>query len=151
MNHADPMQVMLVEDAVPVRHRLREMISETGGMRVAAEAATAADAISAFDTIHPEAVMLDLALPDGSGLDVLRHIREGGSSCPVSSLTSTPPVGVIVTSAGVSAPPPSTARVASSTAHSSRVMATASNHARGVFHRSSDARSAPRRFMVARG
>ena len=42
---------------------------------VPVEAGTVADAISAFEHERPAAVLLDIELPDGSGLDVLREIK----------------------------------------------------------------------------
>jgi phosphocarrier protein HPr len=88
MNHSTPMSVLLVEDSAPVRHRLCGLITETGSLHVIAEAATVAEATTLFDAVKPEAVMLDLALPDGSGLDVLRHIRTAGGKCLVFVLTN---------------------------------------------------------------
>jgi len=82
------MSVLLVEDSAPVRQRLCALITETGSLDVAAEAATVAEATSLFDAVHPEAVMLDLALPDGSGLDILRHIRTAGAKCLVLVLSN---------------------------------------------------------------
>jgi len=75
------MSVLLVEDSAPVRQRLCELTNVTGSLHVVAEAATVAEATTLFDSLHPEAVMLDIALPDGSGLDVLRHIRTSGAKC----------------------------------------------------------------------
>jgi phosphocarrier protein len=88
MNHNNQMSVLLVEDSTPVRQRLRGLITETGSLHVVAEAATVAEATTLFDDLKPEAVMLDLALPDGSGLDVLRHIRTDGAKCLVLVLTN---------------------------------------------------------------
>lgn len=81
-NNSVPMSVLLVEDAAPVRKRLRELIIETPGLGVAAEAATVADAKALFDAVRPGAVLLDLALIGGSGTEVLRYIRDndGGRS-----------------------------------------------------------------------
>jgi phosphotransferase system HPr (HPr) family protein len=88
MDHSNQMSVLLVEDSTPVRQRLRGLITETGSLHVVAEAATVAEATTLFDAVQPEAVMLDLALPDGSGLDVLRHIRTDGAKCLVLVLTN---------------------------------------------------------------
>jgi phosphotransferase system HPr (HPr) family protein len=82
------MSVLLVEDSAPVRQRLCALITETESLQVAAEAATVAEATTLFDSVHPEAVLLDLALPDGSGLDVLRHVRTAGAKCLVLILSN---------------------------------------------------------------
>jgi len=88
MTHDNLLSVLLVEDAAQVRQRLRALMTETGSLHVVAEAATVAEAQRLFDSVHPEAVMLDLALPDGSGLDVLRHIRKAGGRCLVLVLSN---------------------------------------------------------------
>ncbi len=82
------MSVLLVEDSTPVRQRLCALINGTGSLHVVAEAATVAEATTLFDALQPEAVMLDIALPDGSGLDVLRHIRTAGAKCLVLVLSN---------------------------------------------------------------
>jgi phosphotransferase system HPr (HPr) family protein len=82
------MTVLLVEDSKPVRQRLCAMMAETPALRVVAEAGTVAEATDMFDSVRPETVVLDLALPDGSGMDVLRHIRGVGDSCLVLVLTN---------------------------------------------------------------
>jgi DNA-binding NtrC family response regulator len=51
------------------------------------EAATAADAIKVFDAENPSAILLDIDLPDGSGLDVLREIRDRRKDAVVIMIT----------------------------------------------------------------
>lgn len=82
------MSVLLVEDAIPVRQRLSALISETPTLRVVAEAGTIAEATDFFDSMHPQSVVLDLALPDGNGIDLLRHIRTIGEKCLVLILSN---------------------------------------------------------------
>lgn len=82
------MSVLLVEDSAPVRQRVCALITETGSLHVVAEAASVAEATTLFDSVHPEAVVLDLGLPDGSGLDVLRHIRKAERKCLVLVLSN---------------------------------------------------------------
>lgn len=50
--------------------------------------ATCGDARSIFDATHYSAAILDLMLPDGSGLDVLSHIRARDDATPVMVLTA---------------------------------------------------------------
>ncbi len=71
-------KILLVEDEAPIRDGLKEKL-ESEGYRVAT-AETVADAIRALDGA-PDLVVLDRRLPDGEGLDVMRHAREAGSRC----------------------------------------------------------------------
>lgn len=69
-------KILIVEDEAPIREGLRErLVSE--GYRVSA-VETVADGIAALAGA-PDLVVLDRRLPDGEGLDVLRHARAAGS------------------------------------------------------------------------
>ena len=80
------MRFLIVEDDVVLRDMLTRSLSEAGH-RVDA-AATCAEAES-FWTLQPyDAVVLDLNLPDGSGLTVLKNARRRGDATPVLVLTA---------------------------------------------------------------
>ncbi len=64
--------ILVVDDDAQLRKFLRTVISGHG--YAIAEAGTVAEAISAIARVHPSAVLLDLGLPDGDGLTVLRAI-----------------------------------------------------------------------------
>ena len=66
--------VLVVEDEVPMRRFLRTALT-TRGFRVV-EAGTVREAEIAVTESPPEAIRLDLGLPDGDGLELLRRIRE---------------------------------------------------------------------------
>ncbi|HKG21376.1 MAG TPA: sigma-54 dependent transcriptional regulator [Blastocatellia bacterium] len=66
-------KVLIVDDEELIRWSLREALRTWGYSSVEAETASAA--LSAFDAEQPAAVLLDVHLPDGSGLDVLREIK----------------------------------------------------------------------------
>lgn len=82
------MSVLLVEDAAPVRQRLCALIAEIPSLQLIGQAATVAEAINLIDTSNPTAVVLDLGLPDGTGIDVLRHVRETNRQCVVIILSN---------------------------------------------------------------
>jgi two-component system KDP operon response regulator KdpE len=65
---------LVVEDEAPLRSFLRTALT-AHGYRVV-EAATLGEALIALTTLNPEVVLLDLTLPDGSGLDLVRRARE---------------------------------------------------------------------------
>jgi len=85
-----PLSVLIVEDSVVVRARLLALLAEETDVNVIAEAASAVEAIERFNTHVPDAVVLDLQLASGSGLDVLQRIRQSARQCVVIMLTNFP-------------------------------------------------------------
>jgi two-component system, OmpR family, KDP operon response regulator KdpE len=67
-------KVLIIDDEPQIRRMLR-VILEGAGYRVF-DAATGHDGLTEAATRLPDVVLLDLGLPDGPGLDVLRHLRE---------------------------------------------------------------------------
>ena len=65
-------RVLLVEDQTVLREGIRQLIESEPGMAVAGEAGTVADAVAAAKRVSPDVVLLDLKLPDGSGLAAAR-------------------------------------------------------------------------------
>ena len=80
--------LLIVEDSVVVRARLRALLAEDDSVNVVAEAASAAEAIERFRVHVPDAVVLDLQLTDSSGLEVLRHVKKACPRCTVIMLTN---------------------------------------------------------------
>lgn len=56
------------------RQMLHNMLQGTPGLRVSAAAASAAEGVRACERHQPDLLVLDLALPDGSGVDVARRL-----------------------------------------------------------------------------
>jgi two-component system CitB family response regulator len=71
-------RTVIVEDDVHVASVHRGYLERLGGFEVAGEARTAKDAIDLIERLHVDLVLLDVYLPDMSGLDVLRRIRASG-------------------------------------------------------------------------
>lgn len=72
---AQSIRVYLVEDSAAIRERICGLLAGLDGVDLAGEAATAAAAISGILDTHPDAVLLDLHLAQGSGIDVLRTVH----------------------------------------------------------------------------
>jgi len=72
---AAPYRVFIVEDSPLVRERLEALVGSITGAASAGGAAGAAEAVEAILAARPDAVVLDLALAEGSGYDVLRAVR----------------------------------------------------------------------------
>ena len=68
-------RVFLVEDSQLVRERLSALLRTIEGVEPVGSAATARDAEQAILASHPDAVLLDIKLAQGSGFDLLRSLR----------------------------------------------------------------------------
>ena len=80
------MRVLVVEDDAVLLDGLRVGLGMAGYTVEAVS--TCADASAALDTSEFDALVLDLMLPDGSGLDILAALRGRGSKLPVLLLTA---------------------------------------------------------------
>lgn len=69
------MRAFIVDDSAIVRMRLAEMLVSDAQMTVVGQAGTVAAALQAIPEVHPEFVLLDIQLPDGSGLSVLSAVK----------------------------------------------------------------------------
>jgi response regulator of citrate/malate metabolism len=67
--------VLVVDDDFMVARVHRGYVERVRGFRVVAEAHTGAAAIAAVDELRPDLVLLDIYLPDLTGLQVLAHLR----------------------------------------------------------------------------
>lgn len=84
-------RVLLVDDSALVRRGVRSVItahSQHGAIQVVGEAANAAEAMSEVLRLRPDVVLLDLRLPDGSGIDICRRIHSEVPETRVLVLTS---------------------------------------------------------------
>src|SRR5687767_2675251 len=80
--------VLLVEDDASLRFVLRRNL-EARGYRVRV-AETVAQALAAVASARPAVLLLDIALPDGSGWDVLRALAARGEHVPTVVLSAAP-------------------------------------------------------------
>jgi DNA-binding NarL/FixJ family response regulator len=69
------MNLFIVEDSIPVRERLVRTLEGLGGLDIVGTAEDIPAAIEGLSGIPPDALILDLQLPSGSGLQVLRAVR----------------------------------------------------------------------------
>ena len=79
---------MLVDDHEVVRLGLRALFGQTGEIDVVAEAGNVADAVKRAAQHRPDVVLMDLRLPDGTGVDACREILAANPATRVLFLTS---------------------------------------------------------------
>ena len=83
-----PVTVLLVDDVALVRDRLCSLLGEDPRIAVVGQAKDAAEAIRQSESLRPDAVVLDYRLPDATGVEVLRHIKQSAPWCVVIMLTN---------------------------------------------------------------
>lgn len=80
-------RVLLVDDHELIRDGLAGVLELEPDMTVAGQAASVADALSAYAELAPDVVVADLQLQDGTGLDIVRSIRREDDTTGVVILT----------------------------------------------------------------
>jgi two-component system response regulator DevR len=81
-------RVFLLDDHEVVRRGLADLITLESDMTVVGEAGTAAEALNRIPAARPDVAVLDVRLPDGTGVDVCREIRSALPEIRALMLTS---------------------------------------------------------------
>ena len=82
------MRVLIADDSQVVAERLRTMLAELGGIDIAGHAGTVPEALHAVRSLRPDVVILDLQMPGGHGMSVLKTIKREQPGLPVIVLTN---------------------------------------------------------------
>jgi two-component system, NarL family, response regulator DevR len=86
----ETLTVVVVDDHEVVRQGLAAMLDRRPGFQVVGEAGTVAEAIEVTNRFQPDLVVMDVRLPDGSGIEACREIRSNLPATRVMMLTSYP-------------------------------------------------------------
>jgi len=84
------MRLLVVDDHEVVRQGLVALLDRRAGFEVVAQAGSVAEAIAAAARFEPDVVVMDVRLPDGSGIEACREIRSARPATRVVMLTSYP-------------------------------------------------------------
>ncbi len=85
-----PLRVMVVDDHEIVRQGLVALLDRRSRFEVVAEAGTVAEAVEQAHRFEPDIIVMDVRLPDGSGVEACRDIRADLPATRVVMLTSFP-------------------------------------------------------------
>jgi DNA-binding NarL/FixJ family response regulator len=85
---ADKVNIMLVDDHEVVRMGVRTLLEKREGFEVVGEAGTAAEAVAVARQAQPDVIVMDIRLPDGTGIEACREIRNERPETSVIMLTS---------------------------------------------------------------
>ena len=80
-------RLLLVDDHAVVRSGLRMLLEGEPDMEIAGEAGTGAEALKAVEALRPDVVLMDIGLPDQSGIDATRAIKRLNPATVVVALT----------------------------------------------------------------
>lgn len=83
-------RTLLVDDHRIVRSGVRKVLEASGRIDVVGEASGVHQALERARLLRPDVVVLDIALGDGSGLDVIADLREGGARVVILSMQDEP-------------------------------------------------------------
>jgi len=70
------MKVALVDDSTELRNLVRDLLADVPGLEIAGEAGDVLEAVELITALHPDVVILDINLPSGNGIEVLRRIKQ---------------------------------------------------------------------------
>jgi DNA-binding NarL/FixJ family response regulator len=83
-----PIRILIVDDHPIMRVGIAAILNAQSGMQVIAQAGTAAEAVRMFATHRPELTLMDLRLPDKSGVEAIRAIRALSPKAKIVVLTT---------------------------------------------------------------
>jgi DNA-binding NarL/FixJ family response regulator len=84
------LRILVVDDHEVVRQGLVALLDRRAGFEVVAQAGTVAEAIATAARFEPDVIVMDVRLPDGSGIEACREIRAARPETRVVMLTSYP-------------------------------------------------------------
>jgi DNA-binding NarL/FixJ family response regulator len=83
-----PIRIVIVEDDMAARDMLVSALQADPDYRVVAEFAEGKSAVAAIPQLAPDMVLVDLGLPDISGIDVIHKLKTAGADCDVLVVTT---------------------------------------------------------------
>lgn len=83
-------KILIADDHAIVRRGLKEIISETPDMLVAAEAESGCAAIQKVEENNYDVILLDISMPGKNGLDILKQIKRKNPKLPILMLSVHP-------------------------------------------------------------
>jgi DNA-binding NarL/FixJ family response regulator len=83
-------KVLIADDSPLMRERLATLISEIEGVELVGQAGSAPEALEAIERSKPDAVILDIRMPGGNGIQVLEALKKSTVEPEVIVLTAFP-------------------------------------------------------------
>jgi DNA-binding NarL/FixJ family response regulator len=84
------MNIFIADNSDSVRLRISELLSEFPQVEIIGQARNTIEALTKLEHLHPDLLILDIRMPGGSGLDILRKVKAEKNGTTVIMLTNAP-------------------------------------------------------------
>lgn len=85
---ADAIQVLVVDDHPVVRRGIKSLLADESGIQVVGEAVDGKEALEKFEQLDPDVVLMDLVMPEMSGIEAIQRITEAHPDARILVMTS---------------------------------------------------------------
>ena len=82
-----PIRIVVVDDHILFREGLVSIIRSEPDVEIVGQAGTVKEAVEIVASLAPDIVLMDFALPDGTGVDATREIVKKNPECKIIFLT----------------------------------------------------------------
>ena len=82
------LKIFIVDDSIPIVMRLFNILSEIESIKIIGIANSASKALEYIDKSNPDVVILDIHMPDGNGIDILKQLKKEKPSTKILILTN---------------------------------------------------------------
>ena len=90
INHIKNMNILVVDDSRMMRERIIGMLHEVPGINIVAEAGNITEARQFINELKLDLMLLDIRMPDGSGVELLKNLRNNHNFMIIIVLTNYP-------------------------------------------------------------
>lgn len=85
---ADQIRVLVVDDHPVVRRGIKSLLAEEDDLQVVGEAVNGIDAIQKVADLHPDVILMDLVMPEMTGIEAIQHITASYPEARILVMTS---------------------------------------------------------------
>jgi DNA-binding NarL/FixJ family response regulator len=84
------MNIFIADHSDSVRQRISDLLMQIPEVEVVGQAKNANEALTKLEHVHPDLLILDIRMPGGSGIEILREVKAAKNGTTVIMLTNAP-------------------------------------------------------------